>query len=176
MTSWNSMSLLRKNNNEDPCPDENRLDRPAVERAGGVPKRPHGLTAAQIAVLKEQGFRLTDEGWTLDFSNRVLFANNAGALTPKTRVVVEKLGKTLQEVGLNRARIDGHTDSNGAADYNDQLSYKRAQSVADVLVSVGMPQANLDIRGRGERDPIADNKTAAGRAENRRVAIVISNE
>ncbi len=142
----------------------------------GCQSAPHGLTAEQIAVLKEQGFRLTDEGWTLDFSNRVLFANNADALTPKTRVVVEKLGTTLLEVGLNRARIDGHTDSNGAADYNDQLSYKRAQSVADVLVSVGMPQANLDIRGRGERDPIADNKTAAGRAENRRVAIVISNE
>ncbi|MGY3893849.1 OmpA family protein [Aeromonas enterica] len=142
----------------------------------GCQSTPQGLTAEQIAVLKEQGFRLTDEGWTLDFSNRVLFANNVEALTPKTRVLVEKLGKTLLGVGLNKARVDGHTDSNGPELYNDQLSLKRAKSVAEVLVSVGMQPANLDIRGRGERDPVADNKTAAGRAENRRVAIVISNE
>ncbi|WP_324058707.1 OmpA family protein [Aeromonas caviae] len=136
---------------------------------------PQGLTAEQIAALKEQGFHLTDEGWTLDISNKVLFANNVGALNPETRQVVEKLGKALIEVGLNRARVDGHTDSNGDEAYNQQLSLKRARSVADVLVSVGMPQGNLDIRGRGEEAPIADNATAVGRAENRRVAIIIGN-
>lgn len=136
---------------------------------------PQGLTAEQIAALKEQGFHLTDEGWTLDISNKVLFANNVGALNPETRQVVEKLGKALIEVGLNRARVDGHTDSNGDEAYNQQLSLKRARSVADVLVSVGMPQGNLDIRGRGEEAPIADNATAAGRAENRRVAFIIGN-
>lgn len=142
----------------------------------GCQSAPRGLTAEQIGVLKEQGFRLTDEGWTLDFSNRVLFANDSEALNPDTRVLVEKLGMTLLGVGLNKARIDGHTDSNGPEAYNNQLSLKRAKSVADVLVSVGMQPANLDIRGRGERDPVADNKTAAGRAENRRVGIIISNE
>ena len=142
----------------------------------GCQSAPRGLTAEQIGVLKEQGFRLADEGWTLDFSNRVLFANDSENLNPDTRVLVEKLGMTLLGVGLNKARIDGHTDSNGPEAYNDQLSLKRAKSVADVLVSVGMQPANLDIRGRGERDPVADNKTAAGRAENRRVGIIISNE
>ncbi|WP_429174907.1 OmpA family protein [Aeromonas salmonicida] len=142
----------------------------------GCQSAPRGLTAEQIGVLKEQGFRLTDEGWTLDFSNRVLFANDSETLNPDTRVLVEKLGMTLLGVGLNKARIDGHTDSNGPEAYNDQLSLKRAKSVADVLVSVGMQPANLEIRGRGERDPVADNKTAAGRAENRRVGIIISNE
>ncbi|MGL6050912.1 MAG: OmpA family protein [Aeromonas salmonicida] len=142
----------------------------------GCQSAPRGLTAEQIGVLKEQGFRLTDEGWTLDFSNRVLFANDSETLNPDTRVLVEKLGMTLLGVGLNKARIDGHTDSNGPEAYNDQLSLKRAKSVADVLVSVGMQPANLDIRGRGERDPVADNKTAAGRAENRCVGIIISNE
>ncbi|MBR7631286.1 OmpA family protein [Aeromonas popoffii] len=142
----------------------------------GCQSAPHGLTAEQIAVLKEQGFRLTDGGWTLDFSNRVLFATNVGDLNPKTRVLVEKLGKTLLGAGLKKARIDGHTDASGRELYNDQLSLERAKSVAEVLVSVGMQPANLDIRGRGERDPVADNNTAAGRAENRRVAIVISNE
>lgn len=137
---------------------------------------PHGLSAEQIATLKEQGFHLTDEGWTLDISNKVLFANNVGALNPNTRQVVEQLGKALISVGLNKARVDGHTDSNGEAGYNQQLSLKRAKSVADVLVSVGMPAANVDIRGRGEEAPIADNGNAAGRAENRRVAIIIGND
>lgn len=141
----------------------------------GCQSAPQGLTAEQIATLREQGFQLTDEGWTLDISNKVLFANNVGALNPGTRQVVEALGRALIEVGLNRARVDGHTDSNGEAAYNQQLSLKRAQSVAEVLASVGMPAANLDIRGRGEEAPIADNGTAAGRAENRRVAIIIDN-
>ena len=78
----------------------------------GCQSAPRGLTAEQIGVLKEQGFRLTDEGWTLDFSNRVLFANDSENLNPDTRVLVEKLGMTLLGVGLNKARIDGHTDSN----------------------------------------------------------------
>lgn len=63
---------------------------------------PKGLTEQQIAALKEQGFHLTDEGWTLDISNKVLFANNVGALNPGTRQVVEALGRALIEVGLNR--------------------------------------------------------------------------
>ncbi|MFB2829870.1 OmpA family protein [Aeromonas jandaei] len=142
----------------------------------GCQSAPKGLTPEQLAVLKEQGFYLTDEGWTLDLANRVLFANNVGELNPQTRQTVEKLGKVLLGVGLDKARVDGHTDNTGESSYNQQLSLKRAQSVADVLISVGMNPANLEVRGRGETAPVADNKSAAGRAENRRVAIVIANQ
>lgn len=142
----------------------------------GCQSPPRRLTEEQVTVLKEQGFHLTDEGWTLDFANRVLFANNVGKLTPQTRQAVETLGNSLLEVGLDKARIDGHTDNTGNAAYNRQLSVKRAQSVADVLVSVGMKPANLEVRGRGDTAPVADNRTSAGRADNRRVAIVIANE
>ncbi|MBL0628002.1 OmpA family protein [Aeromonas jandaei] len=142
----------------------------------GCQSAPKGLTPEQLAVLKEQGFYLTDEGWTLDLANRVLFANNVGELNPQTRQTVEKLGKALLGVGLDKARVDGHTDNTGESSYNQQLSLKRAQSVADVLISVGMKPANLEVRGSGEAAPVADNKSAAGRAENRRVAIVIANQ
>ncbi|MFL9627809.1 OmpA family protein [Aeromonas jandaei] len=142
----------------------------------GCQSAPKGLTPEQLAVLKEQGFYLTDEGWTLDLANRVLFANNVGELNPQTRQTVEKLGKALLGVGLDKARVDGHTDNTGESSYNQQLSLKRAQSVADVLISVGMKPAKLEVRGRGETAPVADNKSAAGRAENRRVAIVIANQ
>lgn len=135
-----------------------------------------GLSAEQIAMLKEQGFRLTEEGWTLDLSNRVLFANDVGRLSEQTQGTVRTLADNLQLVGLNRARIEGHTDTNGPADYNQRLSLTRAQSVADVMVSAGMVPANLIIQGRGEVEPIADNKTREGRAQNRRVSIVIPNQ
>ena len=137
---------------------------------------PQGLTAEQIAALKEQGFHLTDEGWTLDISNKVLFANNVGALNPETRQVVEKLGKALIEVGLNRARVDGHTDSNGDEAYNQQLSERRAQSVANALTGIGMQAQNIKTRGLGSSQPVADNRTGAGRMENRRVSIVVASD
>ncbi|MFM4717757.1 OmpA family protein [Aeromonas bivalvium] len=135
-----------------------------------------GLSAEQIAMLKEQGFRLTEEGWTLDLSNRVLFANDVGRLSDQTRGTVEKLADSLQLVGLNRVRIEGHTDTNGPADYNQRLSLTRAQSVADVMVAAGMKPGDLIIQGRGEVEPIADNKTREGRAQNRRVSIVVPSQ
>ena len=67
--------------------------------------------------------------------------------------MVEKLGKALIEVGLNRARVDGHTDSNGDEAYNQQLSLKRARSVADVLVSVGMPRGTWISAAAEKRRP-----------------------
>lgn len=135
-----------------------------------------GLNAEQIAMLREQGFRLTEEGWTLDLSNRVLFANDVSELSEQTSGTVRKLADSLQLVGLNQVRIEGHTDTNGPADYNQRLSLTRAQSVADVMVLAGMVPANLTIQGRGEVEPIADNKTREGRAQNRRVSIVIPSQ
>lgn len=140
----------------------------------GCQSIPRGVTSEQLTVLQEQGFYLTDEGWTLDLANRVLFANNVSDLNPQTRQIVETLGKTLYGVGLDKARVDGHTDNTGERSYNHQLSLKRAQSVVEVLRSVGMKPANLAIRGYGETMPLADNKTREGRATNRRVVIVIS--
>ena len=140
----------------------------------GCQSAPKGLTAEQIAVLKEQGFYLTDEGWTLDLANRVLFANNVGALNPQTRQSVEKLGKTLLGVGLDKARVDGHTDNTGESSYNQQLSLKRAQSVADVLIDLGIDPQRISVRGFGEAYPLAENASSRGRAQNRRVEIVFS--
>ncbi|MNO05722.1 Peptidoglycan-binding protein ArfA [compost metagenome] len=73
-------------------------------------------------------------------------------------------------------RVDGHTDSSGKASYNEQLSARRAASVARVLVGVGMRPENVETRGLGSREPVASNDTAAGRTENRRVAIVVASD
>lgn len=70
--------------------------------------------------------------------------------------------------------IIGHTDSVGDADYNQELSYKRAISVANYLEAQGLPAQRLAPLGLGESQPIADNNTAAGRSQNRRVELYIT--
>ncbi|WP_232462417.1 OmpA family protein [Bordetella genomosp. 9] len=135
-----------------------------------------GLTPAQIAVLKEEGFKETDEGWELGLSDKVLFDFDASTVKPEGRANVERLTRNLLRVGIDRMRLDGHTDNVGQAQYNDQLSLRRARAVADVVAAAGMPAANVQVRGLGAARPVADNGTAEGRAENRRVAIVITAE
>lgn len=132
-----------------------------------------GLTAEQIAVLKEQGFQQTDEGWMFGLSEKVLFGNNKSNLTPESVETVKKMGKTLAQINIMHARLSGYTDNYGDESYNQQLSLKRANTVADALSQGGIPRMNLTTRGMGESNPIASNSTKQGRSENRRVAIVI---
>ena len=70
--------------------------------------------------------------------------------------------------------ISGHTDSDGSAEYNEGLSSRRAQTVRDYLASNGVDVSRMTVRGYGESQPIADNATAAGKAENRRVVLRIT--
>ena len=135
---------------------------------------PKGLTPAQIAVLKQQGFELTDEGWAFGLSGKVLFGSDVESLNAPSTEIVQRIGKALLGVGIERVRVDGHTDASGKETYNQQLSQRRAKSVANVLVSVGMKEENIQLRGLGSSAPVASNATAAGRTENRRVSIVVS--
>ena len=133
-----------------------------------------GLSPAQVAVLKQQGFELTDEGWEFGLSGKVLFGSDDDSLNPASTDIVERIGKALLGVGIERVRVDGHTDASGKETYNQQLSLRRAKSVANVLGTVGMKQENIQLQGLGSSEPVASNATAAGRTENRRVAIVVS--
>ncbi|MDB6049037.1 MAG: cell envelope biosis protein OmpA [Pseudomonas sp.] len=139
-----------------------------------VPPAKKGLTAEQIAVLKEQGFALGDEGWTFGLSGKVLFGSDLEMLNQPSKNVVEGIGKALLGVGIKKVRIDGHSDASGKAGYNEELSLRRANSVSKTLVGVGMNPQDIELRGLGSREPVATNDTTEGRAENRRVAIVVS--
>jgi len=135
---------------------------------------PKGLTAEQIAVLKREGFTPTDEGWAYDLSGKVLFGSDLDNLNSQSQAIVERIGKSLLGVGIQGVRVDGHADSSGKVAYNQQLSERRAQSVARALVGVGMPAQNIQSRGLGSSQPVANNRTSAGRTENRRVSIVVA--
>ncbi|MFV3289234.1 OmpA family protein [Pseudomonas sp. NY11955] len=135
---------------------------------------PKGLTPEQIAVLKREGFTPTDEGWAYDLSGKVLFGSDLDGLNEQSQAIVERIGKALLGVGIQGVRVDGHADSSGKAAYNQQLSERRAQSVTKALVGVGMLAQNIQSRGLGSTQPVADNRTSAGRTENRRVSIVVA--
>ncbi|SUD42743.1 putative lipoprotein [Pseudomonas fluorescens] len=127
----------------------------------------------QVAVLKQQGFELTDEGWAFGLSGKVLFGSDVEKLNTPSTEIVERIGKALTGVGIERVRVDGHTDASGKEAYNQQLSLRRAKSVGKVLVGVGMKEENVQLRGLGSSEPVASNSTSAGRTENRRVSIVV---
>ncbi|MBB3243880.1 outer membrane protein OmpA-like peptidoglycan-associated protein [Pseudomonas sp. Tn43] len=133
-----------------------------------------GLTPAQIAVLKQQGFEMTDDGWAYGLSGKVLFGSDVESLNPASTEIVERIGKALVSVEIERVRIDGHADASGKESYNEQLSLRRAKSVGKVLAAVGIKEENIQLRGLGSSKPVATNDTADGRTENRRVSIVVS--
>lgn len=132
------------------------------------------LSPAQVQTLQQQGFKLTENGWELGLSEKVLFGLDEDTIRGEQQVAVQRIGQALIGAGIDHVRLDGHTDDLGSAEYNQQLSVRRAEAVAKVLVSVSFLPENIQVRGLGKGKPVADNRTAAGRAENRRVAIVVT--
>jgi OOP family OmpA-OmpF porin len=101
----------------------------------------------------------------------VNFANNSAQLTRESTVILDEVAVSLNKRSDVRAEVAGHTDDRGDANYNRSLSQRRAESVRSYLVSKGVDASRLTARGYGEDSPVADNKTSAGRAENRRVEL-----
>jgi outer membrane protein OmpA-like peptidoglycan-associated protein len=106
----------------------------------------------------------------------VLFDTGKYTLRSAAREKLAKLsGIVLGHPGLKLA-AEGHTDSTGASEYNQRLSVKRAEAVAEYLSSQGVPSDSLSASGFGDTRPIAQNNTAAGRQQNRRVELIVSGE
>jgi len=101
----------------------------------------------------------------------VFFKLNSAELTLNSTEVLRQVADSLLAWPDVRMEIGGHTDSSGREQYNVELSYRRAASVRDYLISQGVPAGRLVVQGYGESDPIADNNTAEGRAKNRRVGL-----
>lgn len=138
-----------------------------------VPSRP-GFSKRQVATLTEHGFKPVDGNYELGISDKVLFAFDRSELSPDTSLVVDHLAKVLLGVGIHGATVEGHTDSTGADAYNLDLSQRRATAVKGALAGSGLPESEIRAQGLGESDPIESNETEEGRAQNRRVVIVIT--
>lgn len=103
----------------------------------------------------------------------VLFATGSADLRPDLTADLRAVAANLIDYPASRIEVIGHTDNVGSAALNQDLSQRRAASVANVLVNNGVPAGRVATMGRGEDAPIASNLSDAGRAQNRRVEIII---
>jgi len=125
--------------------------------------------------LDNEQVQITNTGDRLIVSmpQDILFAVDSSTVQPGLRGDLMTVAQSLQRYPDSRVQVVGHTDNTGEAGYNQQLSERRANAVADVLMSGGVPFGRIQTFGRGEDQPVASNLTAEGRAQNRRVEIVI---
>jgi outer membrane protein OmpA-like peptidoglycan-associated protein len=110
---------------------------------------------------------------TLDMPGNVTFAHDSASLNAEFHTVLNKVAETLREYDKTVIEVAGHTDSTGSDQYNQQLSERRANSVAQYLSAQGVPASRMVTVGAGEVHPVASNDTPEGRAQNRRVEITI---
>lgn len=147
----------------------------AIFLLGACQTAPHtGFTPAQTAMMQSQGFVETGSDWQLSFADRLLFDVDSAAVRSEMDGRIAEMARGLLSVGITSLRVEGFTDATGAAEYNSTLSLGRATTVAQLLQAQGFLPANVATRGWGEANPIGDNTTEEGRAQNRRVVIIVA--
>ena len=102
----------------------------------------------------------------------VNFDNDSARLRPESITILDNAAATLKEWGEVKVEVAGYTDAASSTAYNLTLSQRRAETVRAYLIQHGIAAERLTARGYGEAQPVADNKTAAGRAKNRRVELI----
>jgi outer membrane protein OmpA-like peptidoglycan-associated protein len=127
----------------------------------------------QAALAKLADVKKDDRGTVLTLSGSVLFKSGESTLLPAAQSRLGDVGKALMETKDRSLVVEGHTDSQGTDVANQELSQRRAEAVKAYLVSTGYNGSLIAAQGMGEVRPVADNETAEGRANNRRVEIVI---
>ena len=117
--------------------------------------------------------RVSDDTLLLRFDSDVLFAVDSAALTGGARGTLEEVGTVINQYDKTAVVVQGHTDSTGSEQHNQELSDRRANSVRGYLVDRGVDDGRIAAIGYGETYPVADNDTTAGRQQNRRVTIML---
>lgn len=151
---------------------------------GGVAGAAAGAVAGSILDRQEAELRRDLESDRIGITNTgdrlivtmpqdILFAIDSSTVNPPLRADLLTVAQSLRKYPDSRVQVLGHTDNTGSAAYNQGLSERRANAVADVLTEGGVSFRRVQTIGRGEDQPIASNLTEAGRAQNRRVEIVI---
>jgi outer membrane protein OmpA-like peptidoglycan-associated protein len=146
--------------------------------ARGEAERKQVMLEARNAELEAQAklaAQQTSRGMVLSLSG-VMFDTGKATLKPGAAPTLDRVSSYLMQYPKTRLIVEGHTDNQGRAETNQQLSQLRARSVADALVMRGVPHDRLDIVGHGAEMPVASNGTPEGRQQNRRVEMVFSDD
>jgi outer membrane protein OmpA-like peptidoglycan-associated protein len=125
--------------------------------------------------LEGTGVSVTRQGdrIILNMPGNVTFATDSTNVQSNFRPVLDSVSEVLKEYKSTMIQVAGHTDSTGGERYNMLLSQQRAQAVAQVLQGYGVQAVRIDTVGFGETQPVADNGTASGRQQNRRVELTL---
>jgi len=126
---------------------------------------------AKLAAVKEEA-----RGLVVTLSGSILFRSSESTLLSSAQTKLDQVTKALLAVRARNLIVEGHTDSQGSESYNQGLSQRRADAVRDYLVHGGYKADRIQSHGLGEGRPIADNANAEGRANNRRVEIIIERD
>ena len=150
--------------------ERNRVLLEARAREADAAKQKLAATQAQLAELQA---KQTNRGMVVTLSG-VLFDTGRATLKPGAELTLDRLATMLKQNANARVMVDGFTDNTGSPEFNQTLSQQRADAVAAALISRGVSADRVRATGRGEEYPVATNSTAAGRQQNRRVEIVLS--
>jgi outer membrane protein OmpA-like peptidoglycan-associated protein len=129
------------------------------------------LAEANAANVKQE-----PRGTVITLSGNVLFASGKSVLLPGAQSSLNQVADALKDQADKKIVVQGHTDSTGSLATNMALSEARAQSVSQYLITRGLPSSQVSAQGMGPNQPVADNSSAEGRANNRRVEIVVQNQ
>jgi len=143
----------------------------ADQRAAESDRR---LKAMQLEFAKYAEVKQEPRGMVITLSGSVLFASNKAVLLPEARTRLGHVAAALMETKERHLDVEGYTDSQGKDEYNVELSQRRADAVRIYLVSNGYPPDLIVAHGAGNTMPVADNATPEGRANNRRVEIIVA--
>ncbi|AVJ56223.1 hypothetical protein C5610_07795 [Idiomarina sp. OT37-5b] len=125
------------------------------------------LSGSGVQVIRE------GDNIRLQMPGNITFATDSASISQNFYPVLNDVARVLTKYEKTTMMVEGHTDSTGSAEYNQQLSLNRAIAVRNYLVGNGVDQRRLTTYGYGESQPIADNNTASGREQNRRVELKI---
>ena len=146
--------------------DPDLVPRPAVTPPPPPPPPPAPAKPAPKPAVKPVAQKIT-------FTAAVLFDFDKAIIKPEGKSKLDDLANKVRSVNLEVVIAIGHTDSIGSDAYNQKLSVRRAESVKAYLVSKGVEPNRIYTEGKGEKQPVASNKTKDGRAKNRRVEIEV---
>lgn len=150
----------------------------AVVGGGAGALAGHSLDQQEADLRRQIGnddvlIRNTGDRLIVTLPQDILFATNSFDVRPDLQSDLRGLASNLQAYPDSTVQIVGHTDGDGEAAFNIDLSENRANAVADILLNAGIPFSRIQTFGRGESQPVASNLTPEGKAQNRRVEIVI---